>query len=332
MKQKIILMAILLSALQACSQKKETMTIQNPNINASNIVEELTKEVQHYSEESMYIISYRIQYCFVEVLVNDIPVYKEFKDIGGYSAFDINQAILKNGTQKVTFRMYPIKKIEGDPNIYNAFIKETDVELEVGFYNHREKNTKETIVKKYKTPRKSNPDKRFTDSIFAFEGQTYYEDSFTFEAQVPYRLQNFDKARDLRKIDKKELETKLLRKYAEIHSFYENNDYDNIARISFDGLKAELISYYYDAEGAQEMWDNWMKISKHNIKMQPIENYEMKFFADGKLAALMTKSQEPEFRGNTALWGKFKEDGEETAFKINAYFYLLEGENDFRVY
>jgi hypothetical protein len=66
--------------------------------------------------------------------------------------------------------------------------------------------------------------------------------------------------------------------------------------------------------------------------MQPIENYKMIFFADGKLVALMQDSKDPRVRGNTSLWAKFNRgEGVETLF-CKSYFYIPKGETEFKIY
>ncbi len=77
---KQLLFLFLGVSLTACSQKKETMIAQNPNINAENIVEELNKQVKHYDKETYYVFGIGNQMCFVEILINDIPVYKQFNE------------------------------------------------------------------------------------------------------------------------------------------------------------------------------------------------------------------------------------------------------------
>ena len=65
--------------------------------------------------------------------------------------------------------------------------------------------------------------------------------------------------------------------------------------------------------------------------MQPLANYKLEFFADGKLVALMLDTKDNKIRGNTALWIKLK-DEENTPVFFNRYFYIPQGETEFKVY
>ncbi|RZJ82821.1 MAG: hypothetical protein EOO20_23915 [Chryseobacterium sp.] len=46
----------------------------------------------------------------------------------------------------------------------------------------------------------------------------------------------FNKAMDIRKINKTDLESKLLKKYQKVWNIYGNNEYDNIAKLEYNSL------------------------------------------------------------------------------------------------
>ncbi|MFK7048336.1 hypothetical protein FLACOL_01260 [Flavobacterium columnare] len=315
-----------------CSQKKEiTMITQNPHITAKNIIEEINKEVKHYNSETIYKFRYENFDCYFEILVNDIPCYKDFFEPRAGSAFEINQCIFKSGTQKLTFRMYPA---DPDNPTIEKFTEDAYLSFQLKSYDKQDKEAEDIVYQKFKTPVTTSKD-QYGNIIekFIANGKTYYEGSFTFEATVPYQLQGFDKMQDLRKMDKKVLEQKLLAKYQEIWQVYNNKQYDDIARISFDKLKDEFVSMYDTKEGIGEGWDNIIRgIKNETFEMQPLKDYELEFFADGKLVALMQTSTDKRLRGNTALWGKCKEDGRMTGIMFYDYFYIPEGETEFKVY
>ena len=55
-------------------------------------------------------LSYEQNICYSEILVNDIPVNKNFTELVDGGAVIINNYIFKSGLQKVTFRLYPAIK------------------------------------------------------------------------------------------------------------------------------------------------------------------------------------------------------------------------------
>ena len=53
----------------ACSQNKSQI-MQNPQITADNIVDEITKEVKHYPSEKMYGLEYSNDNCYFEMFID----------------------------------------------------------------------------------------------------------------------------------------------------------------------------------------------------------------------------------------------------------------------
>ncbi|MDI9310459.1 MAG: hypothetical protein QM535_09600 [Limnohabitans sp.] len=323
---------IVLISLQNCSQKKEvTMITQNQHITAKNIVEEINKEVKHYNTEIIYKFRYENFDCNYEVFINDIPCFKQFREARTASAFEINQCIFKSGSQKLTFRMYPA---EPDNPTIDKFTENTYLSFQLKSYDKQNKEAEDIVYQKFKTPVTTSKD-QYGNTVekFIAHGKTYYEGSFTFEATVPYQLQGFDKMQDLRKMDKKVLEQKLLAKYQEVWQVYNNKQYDDIARISFDKLKDEFIATYENKDGIQEGWDNTVTgLKTDSFEMQPLKDYKLQFLADGKLVVLMQTSLDKRLRGKTAMWGKYKIDERTRAVYFYDYFYIPEGETEFKVY
>ncbi len=328
---KKIIVLLTLFTLQNCSQKKESMITQNPNINKKNIIEEINKEIKEYPSEKMFIISYGNFNCYFEVFVNDIPCYKDFRDSKATSAFDINQYIFKNGTQKVTYKMYPANDDNPDAE---KFVESTYLKLKVESFDKKNKDADDFIYQDYKTPEVDGIDQYGDDAkIFAATGKNYYEGSFTFEAEVPYQLEGFDNMQDLRKLDAKVLENKLLDKYQEVWEVYQNKQYDDIARIFYNKIKAEYISTYETKEGVEKNWNTFIEPFKNDtFEMQPLKDYKLMFFGNGKLVALIQTSLDKRNRGSQALWAKLKEDDKVRAAMFKNYFYILKGETEFKVY
>ena len=111
MKTKILSLILAYFVISCADKKKESIIMQNPGITAENFVAEVIKNIKLYPEEKVYKLRYGNSYCFFEVSINDLPIYKEFKYMAG-SAFEINPFVFKSGKQKVFYKMYPIGKFE----------------------------------------------------------------------------------------------------------------------------------------------------------------------------------------------------------------------------
>lgn len=331
MKTKFIIATLFISLLSSC-QNKTTTIMQNPEITAKNIVNKLVSEVKHYNYEPMYYLTFRQNSCFSEIFINDIPVYKNFNQESSGRTLEINNYILKSGVQKVTFRLYPAGKI-GSAD-FSTLVSDTEMNIEIEESDNDKKEQEGKKIMSYSTPLTTTINE-YGNPISKFEGtnKTYYEASFTFNATVPYEIKDFENSEDLRKFDKDILEKKLLAEYNKTKEIYQNKDYDGIAKISYDNLKNQFVTKYETREYITDAWEMLMDAYKlSTFEMQPVENYKMVFFADGKLVALMQNSKDSRVRGNSILWAKFERgEGVETLF-CNRYFYIPKGKTEFEIY
>ena len=332
----IIFTLLVLTAFHSCSQP--TPVNQNPNITADNLVEEIAKQVKHYPSEKIYGIDYSNNNCYFDMFVDGIRAYRyPGRGVVGSTAIEINELLFHSGKHTISYKMYPLYTLEerGVTTTQNTLVDNSYVTLEVYSYNLKDKNARDISYAEYTTPNIAIKNAQ-GDTIsykFAGAGKTYYEGSFEVELDVPYQLQPpFATAQDLRKMDQKLLMTKLLAKYKEVWQIYKNREINNIARLEFDMLKDYAVSHYATKEVIKKNWeylyDNYKNTS---FEMQPISNYKLEFFADGKLVALMLDTKDNKIRGNTALWIKLK-DEENTPVFFNRYFYIPQGETEFKVY
>ena len=336
--KKTILTLFLLLSLQSCLQKKETMITQNPNITADNLVEEIAKQVKHYPSEKVYKIRYSNDNCYFEMFVDGIRAYKlPGRGVIGSTAVEVSELLFHSGKHTISYKMYPLYTLEerGVTTTQNTLVDKSYVTLEVCSYDLKNEEAEDISYAEYATPNIATKNAQ-GDTIYKFAGagKTYYEGSFEVELDVPYQLQPpFATAQDLRKMDQKQLMTKLLTKYKEVWQIYKNRELDNIARIEFDNLKNLFVSTYADIETIRENWNAYYEIyKKAPLEMQPIANYKLEFFADGKLVALMLDTKDNNLRGNTALWAKIEYEGDIHPLFFNSYFYIPQGETEFKVY
>jgi hypothetical protein len=334
MKTKILSLIVACFMISCADKKKESIIMQNPNITADNFVKEVIKNMKHFPQEKVYSLAYANSYCFFEVSVNDLPIYKEFKYMAG-SAFEINPCVFKSGKQKVFYKMYPIGKFEED--FFKTLRDNTYLELDLVSYDLKKQDDPDVTYSRYKTPMESVVVPGYPDpeEKSVARGKEYYEGSFEIDVNVPYVLNKpFEKGKDLTKIDKKELEAKVLKFYEKLKLVYANKEIDNIAKLNFDKIANEFYATYEKNEEIEKAWKGIMKkVNSSSFEMQPIENYKLQFYGDGKLVALISKSSEPHLRGDSALWAKYKDaDGDLSGLKIKMLLYIPEGETEFKVY
>jgi hypothetical protein len=306
----ITLFLMIISCSQTNNKQKNMM--QNPNINSKNIVEEITKQVKRYDYEPRYFIKISQNWCFAEILVNDLPVYNNYVDeIVGMSV-SINHCIFKSGIQKIKYRLYPVE---------NNFDDNTSIEIRVIEYNNKNKEDGKEIIF-----HESNNEKMILKKSF-------YEYSYTFNATVPYTLNGFEETTNLEEItNKKENELKLIKKYESISKLYEIKNYDEIARISYNDMKNQFISEYnnYDIE---DTWNELIDVYKNpTLKMEPIKDYKIVYYGNGHLVTLIHDSNDKRLKGKGLIWGKYLEEGKTKATFNNCLMYIPKGKTEFEVY
>jgi hypothetical protein len=332
MKTKILSLMLACFMISCADKKKESIIMQNQHITADNLVAEVIKNKKQYSEEKVYSLAYTNSYCFFEVFINDMPIFKDFK-IMGVSGFEINPFVFKSGKQKVVYKMYPANK--SDFGNFKTLRDNTYLELDLVSYDFKKQDADDVEYSFYKSPMDTVVTEGFSEQKCVARGKEYYEGSFEIDVNVPYVLNKpFEKGKDLRKMDKKELEAKVLIYYKKLSQIYTNKEMDNIARLNYDNFANEFYALYEKDEEIEKTWKGIMKkVNSSSFEMQPIENYKIQFFGDGKLVSLISKSEIPHLRQNSALWAKYKnDDGDLSALKIKTYLYIPEGETEFKLF
>jgi len=269
--------------------------------------------------------------------VNGLKINKPFNTVQANTAVRLNPVVFKSGTYKLVYKMYPLGKFEkfyGD-EVFSTLVDNSELKFGLFSFIQNKVGLPDVDYLEYSVPTVEVPkSKTYSEYKFIASGQTYYEGSFDMEVNVPYEIQPpFEHAQDLRKLDQKELEAKLVQKYKQVASIYQNKEYDNIVRLTYDNMRIALQSLYATPEEVAEQWEMlFLPIKQSSFEMQPIENYKLEFFHEGKLAAFMLTTQDNTYRGNTALWAKVNYDGGTRPMFLSRYFYIPEGETEFKAY
>ncbi|MDO6811320.1 hypothetical protein Q4603_22085, partial [Zobellia galactanivorans] len=253
MKNKLVPLVILLSLFCCCAQqqnkapKTTVLSTAIKEINSKNIVSAIHAKVKRYDEEPLYYLRIGKANCIIEVLVNDMPVYKSYELSNLASPLRINGSILKSGNQTVTVRMYPVGDLIKEAYDYGETITQlgdaSSVRIKVirldkqGAMGLRD----EEEILDHQSPTK-DPD----GEVFAGTGLPFYEYSFEFFAKVPYDLSenSWGNAADLRTVDQDVLEQKMLDYYRTFLKEYKKGNEDFIAQQYFQSFYVQAQAYY----------------------------------------------------------------------------------------
>ncbi|MBB6272817.1 hypothetical protein HDF26_003277 [Pedobacter cryoconitis] len=301
----------------------------NPKLTSKNFIETMSKAVKHYPEEPYYFLEINnIVGCAYEILINDVPVFKYYDDGQVTSQIDIQYYMLKSGPQKITYKLYPIGKRE-DGDVINTLADWTRVDLNLLKIDKTVKDPylRKKVLLEHHSPNK--PDGR----TFMGAGLKYYENSFTFDAQLPYENKGWANSVDLSKMDQKELLQKTETAYKLIWQLLDEHQTEDF----FGYLYAKEIetcqSEYSSNEDLKETLDAYLKpFTKSSYKLEPLANYKMSLYGNGKLVCLEQNSMDIRFRGESALWGKYKNDkGSVIGNFRKLYLHIPKGKTAFEI-
>ncbi|WP_136669406.1 hypothetical protein [Flavobacterium sp. H122] len=178
----------------------------------------------------------------------------------------------------------------------------------------------------------SNPTNSMEVPVSLLSGKKYYEGSFTFNAKVPYELKGWSESQDLRKLDQKVLAGKVLAEYESNRGIFQSKNLDGIARITYDGLRNQFVSEYASKKDIQEAWDEIVEIVNNpTFEMQPIKDYKMIFYGEGKLVCLVSTSDDKKIKGQSVLLGRFKKGKSDSGYAVFCMLHIPKGKTELEV-
>ena len=263
-------------------------------------------------------LSMRVPY---ELYINDIKA--DYDYVGANNGVDINPYVLKNGKYKVKLRIFPAFKA-GEKLIEFDDIEKSNISFDSYIRN---KETNEIL----------NYNSIPLPIVAPKEDVPYFEQEWEVEiTDLPYELEGWSKGQDLRKWDKDKLEKKVVAYYQKLWRILNNGEGEKYVEV-WKKADQELFSYYYTTQ------ERYLKLVENTIEdveeyckgtMIPLEDYEMKLYAEGKLVCLERKTHTKEFNNKSPLdikgWSPLISKGEKSgAADYPVKLYLPEGSNEF---
>ena len=285
--------------------------------NAQNTGEMKIQQIP-LEKQITYIIalSMRVPY---ELYINDIKADCDY--VGANSGVDMNPYILKNGKYKVKLRIFPTFKA-GEKLIEFDDIEKSNISFDSYIRN---KETNEIL----------NYNSIPLPIVAPKEDVPYFEQEWDVElTELPYELEGWSKGQDLRKWDKKELEKKVVSYYQKLWKMLNDGDGERFMKL-WEKADDENAIYDYDTEIDEANKSEIADIKKHCVnRMIPLEDYEMKLYAEGRLVCLERKTHTREFNNYFPLdlkgWSPLVRKGQvRGGAEFPVKLYLPEGSNEF---
>ena len=303
--KKIHLLTIIILTLLNCNNTQKKMKIQQiPLEKQITYMIDLTLKTPH------------------ELYINDILAVSRSR--GSNAAIDINPYVLKNGKYKIKLRLLPYWHLN------ETTVSKSDIENARLFFGSYIRNKETDEILNYKAdvalpivaPKVDVP---------------YFEQEWDVElTELPYELEGWSKGQDLRKWDKDKLEKKVVAFHQKIRKILNDGNSEEWMKLIqkrfdevciFDYLSEKRIEK--DLEEIKEDVEEYSKGT-----MIPLEDYELKLYAEGKLVTLERKTHTREFNNYSPLdikgWSPLISKG--TTYGAAPYpilLYLPQGSDEF---
>ncbi|MGG6231146.1 hypothetical protein [Tenacibaculum sp. SDUM215027] len=266
--------------------------------------------IDQTKEKAGYFIQINNQNCHYEVKVNDFLAHKYIDPYPAYSVRPmLNGRILKSGKQTLSIRITPL---QGE-----VLSKNADLAIRLLRYpNMLDKENEfggSTIIMEWEMPQVK-------------EELPYVQFDTIFNAEVPYVINDIDYAIDLSKMDEDKLLKEVTHKFKEMHRMM-SEDYDSFNRIHKSLFERSVLSRYYSSEFVEEcLLDNKESFQAERENIQPIENYVLKLYGNGKIATLERIKD-----GGYIIWAKDPETCTES-LSLPLYIYKDKRDNQWHIW
>lgn len=253
-----------------------------------------------------YRLNFEIGAASFECFINDIPVEQYFGEGNGTlnTSTPINDAILKPGTQHWKLILYPSckdgKQLAALPGKIKAVVQVEGLHKSDG--------------KQVSNVELLNID---GDHPNAAKAAAVYEGSF--EAKVPYHLTGWSQSVNLQKEDEKALLPELLAAYESYAECFRKKDAAALHQLIRQKENEMAQFFYLDKEEAAAHLSEYSDDFKLDYTVLPIEKYRLRFYGNGKIAAL-ERTDYPNIGEPVVRYTVKRPKGEETAF-MYAYFH-----------
>jgi hypothetical protein len=303
--KKIHLLTIIILTLLNCNNTQKKMKIQQiPLEKQITYMIDLTLKTPH------------------ELYINDILAVSRSR--GSNAAIDINPYVLKNGKYKIKLRLLPYWHLN------ETTVSKSDIENARLFFGSYIRNKETDEILNYKAD-------VALPIVAPKEDVPYFEQEWEVEiTDLPYELEGWSKGQDLRKWDKKELEKKVVAFHQRTRKILNEGNSEawlKLIQKRFDEVCIfDYLSEKRIEKDLEEIKEDVEEYSKGT--MIPLEDYELKLYAEGKLVTLERKTHTKEFNNYSPLdikgWSPLISKG--TTYGAAPYpilLYLPQGSDEF---
>lgn len=267
----------------------------------------LQKKVQPYDKVLAYTLKVRTTDCAVAIRINDVPVNiaTPVTEVNTLDEISVNQLILSKGPQQLHIKILPGEDENGRPRKVlppSAILEVTLMVKESGA------PTGQQQLYSYQLPRVAHSEVRggitYHSQIYPGKGVPSLEAGTTFNAEVPYQLGGWTTSEALTAIP--DIKQELIAAYHAYRDAVMKKDMMAWLAISRDSYLEKAQAGNYSQEDAVAFLEEQSASFERRIRWLPVEQCEVKFYGNGKLATLV--STDPLHKGRAAMIGKAEDD------------------------
>ncbi|WP_426327069.1 hypothetical protein [Pedobacter sp. R-06] len=254
-------------------------------------------------KQPYYMIDFSASACLFEIRINDYPVIHMNVEGQVASNIPINYAILKSGTQSISLTILPNI---GDLELHNK----SEVKFNIKLFDV----ANDFVFNQQFGDYQSDPVGEKKLPIIKYMN--------SFQADVPYNLDVWQKGRNLKDID--DCRKKLESTYNKIIKIIQDGEYNKYRQLISKRENNMSTAMYLSKEESEGRINELIHDFNSGFKVRPISKENlMVLYANNKVAVLK------KLNGESALYLENEETQEELMLDIS--FYIPEGESDFEV-
>lgn len=274
-KIKLIFFILISININGCSQNKtkiinmETLGKTKTDVDMKNIYQLIKK----FNYNPRYIVDYSSIDCTYKIFINGIDAIETIGpgNIGG-AVEPVTDFFLRSGKQKIKILISPPKDENWVPQKFLTKYSSLEFTIKHGEFGKDK-------MEEYKTVFSFHTPKIITDNI------PYLEFEEEFYAEVPYELEGWENSEILTK--RPNIEADVLEVYNKFRDILINKDTLGYADLMYKKeLEIAQAMFWNTKKDSEERWDDLKGIVNNPGKYKLIENYELVFLADGKIAEL----------------------------------------------
>lgn len=243
-------------------------------------------KIEYQKEGMLFKLKYDRTNCSFEILVNDMPVVNHFGlgERSGLTA-DINQYILKQGTQNITIRMFPIKTDE--TSFATNLAKDSFVKVVIS------KNKELVSMLDQINVEGNNADFKWevlnyqTPPLQTILPSVEYRTTFEVEAKdVNWKIIGWSESQDLKSDPNIRKEVDAF--YADFKKTLEHGNQNKYQSLLKNSIYEEAASIPWNKQAESQLKSNQSGYATEKRSfIYPCKNAELKFYGNGKVVNLV---------------------------------------------